>query len=140
MNIGIFGATGLVGQEFLKLLENYNCIQYNSIRLFASESSVGRIFSFKNYNLTIEKYDDAVFKDLNAIILCTNSDISRKLAQIALRNNCLIIDNSSAFRMNTNVPLIIPEINGHLINSSKLNTPLALLSKNTLGDSIELST
>lgn len=120
MNIGIFGATGLVGQEFLKLLENTNVIQYNSVRLFASESSVGKTILFNNYNLVIEKYDDDVFKDLNAIILCTNSDISKKIIHIALRYNCLIIDNSSAFRMSTNVPLIIPEINGKLINSSKL--------------------
>ena len=120
MNIGIFGATGLVGQEFLKLLEIKKTINYNSIRLFASESSVGKTIRFNNFNLAIEKYDESVFKELNAIVLCTNSDISKQIVQMALRYNCLIIDNSSAFRMNTNVPLVVPEINGDLISTSKI--------------------
>ena len=120
MNIGIFGATGLVGQEFLKLLENKNKVTYNSIRLFASESSIGKHIVFNNFRLLIEKYDESVFKELNVVILCTGTEVSKHIVPMALRNNCFIIDNSSAFRMNLNVPLVIPEINRDLISSSQL--------------------
>ena len=120
MNIGIFGATGLVGQEFLKLLEKNNIITYNSIRVFASESSIGKHIVFNNFHLLVEKYDESTFKELNVVILCTGTEVSKQIVPMALRNNCFIIDNSSAFRLNPNIPLVIPEINSDLITSSQL--------------------
>ncbi len=120
MNIGIFGATGLVGQEILKLLENKNTITYNSIRLFASESSVGKHIIFNKFRLLVENYNESTFKELNVVILCTGTEVSKLIVPMALHNNCFIIDNSSAFRMNPNIPLVIPEINSDLITSSQL--------------------
>jgi aspartate-semialdehyde dehydrogenase len=118
MNIGIFGATGLVGKEFLKLIENDNTL--SSIRVFASKSSVGKYIKFRDINIILEDYDETTFTNLNVVILCTSTKVSKLIAPIALKNKCFIIDNSSAFRMDINTPLIIPEINGHLIESNNL--------------------
>ncbi len=121
MKIGIFGATGLVGKEFLKLLENNHLnIKYESLRLFASESSIGKIINFKNTNIIIEYYNNSVYSELDVIILCTNNDISKNIVQNAKNCPCLIIDNSSEFRLDKYVPLVVPEINGHLIKNNKI--------------------
>ena len=74
MNIGIFGATGLVGKEFLKLIENDNTL--SSIRVFASKSSVGKYIKFRDYNVILEDYDETTFTNLNVVILCTSTKVS----------------------------------------------------------------
>ena len=119
MNIGIFGATGLVGKEFLKLLdENHLNIKFNKLRLFASESSIGKKINFRNSNLIIENYNDKVYSELDVLILCTSSNVSKIITNSAKNYDCLIIDNSSAFRFDKDVPLVVPEINGHLIKNN----------------------
>ena len=120
MKIGIFGATGLVGKEFIKLLEdNHLDIKFNNLRLFASKSSIGKIIFFKGIELIVEGYNNEIYSELDVLILCTSTKVSKEIVNSAKNYDCLIIDNSSAFRFDKNVPLIVPEINGHLIKNSK---------------------
>lgn len=121
MNIGIFGATGLVGKEFIKLLENNHLnIKFNNLRVFASESSIGKNISFRGLNLIIETYSNKIYSELDVLILCTSANISKDIVKHAKLHNCLIIDNSSAFRYDKHVPLVVPEINGHLIKGNNI--------------------
>ena len=118
MNIGIIGATGSVGEELIKLLENNHLnININNIKLFASEKSKGKNIIINNKNHEIDKLGESSFLNIDVAIFCASSSISKKYIPIAILNNCKVIDNSSAYRMNENVPLIIPEVNGDLINN-----------------------
>ena len=115
MNLGIIGASGVVGIELIKLIEkNHLKIKYFSLRLFGSSRSEGTEIDFKNDTIKVELLDEKIFPYLDVVIFCTGNDVSRKYIPIANMHNCICIDHSSEFRMNKNVPLIIPEINGKL--------------------------
>ena len=117
MNIGIIGATGLVGEEIIKLIETNNLnIQIKCIKLFASINSIGKEILINNLIFIIEKLNKNSFNNLNIAIFCSSVDISVKYTRIAISKGCFVIDMSSAYRMGKNIPLIIPEVNGHLIN------------------------
>lgn len=117
MNIAIIGATGLVGEEFIKLVSNNHLnIKVKNIKLFASSKSVNKKILINSKEYLIEELNNNSFKDLNVAIFCSSSDISLRYTKEAIKNSCFVIDNSSAFRMNKNVPLVIPEVNGNLIN------------------------
>lgn len=121
MRIGIFGITGVVGRELLKLFEdNYLNIPFNDIKIYASNKSVGIKIKFRDEELIIDDYDELTFNNLDVIFLCTSSEVSYQIYKMAKKYNCLIIDNSSYFRMFNNVPLIVPEINGNLIKENNL--------------------
>lgn len=121
MRIGIFGATGLVGKELLKLLDNNHLnVKFNNLKLFASESSIGKIINFRGENLIVESYNNETFSQLEILILCTSANVSKEIIKLAKDYNCLIIDNSSAFRFDKHVPLVVPEINGHLIKGNNI--------------------
>lgn len=113
-NIAIIGATGLVGREFLKLLENSN-ISINKLKLFASPNSVGKKINFKNTEYLIESLDTKKLKDMDFAIFAAGSKISTEYIPSLKNLKIYSIDMSSAFRMDKNVPLVIPEINNHLI-------------------------
>ena len=117
MNIGIIGATGLVGEEFVKLINsNYLNIKVKNIKLFASSKSINKKVLINNKDHFIEELNDDSFKNLNVAIFCSSSEISLRYTKEAIKNSCFVIDNSSAYRMNKNVPLVIPEVNANLIN------------------------
>ena len=109
-NIGIIGATGAVGHEILTLLEKRD-FPLNAIKLFASPSSLGTTKRFKNREIPIELLTNNSFDDLAIAFFSAGGGISKKYAPIAQSKGCIVIDNSSAFRMDPIVPLIIPEIN-----------------------------
>ena len=119
MNIGIIGATGLVGEEMTKLLkDNHLNIKINDIRLFASSKSCGKKKLINDKIIVIEELNKNSFNNLNIAVFCTSSEISLKYTEIAISKGCFVIDNSSVFRMKENIPLVVPEINGDLINLS----------------------
>ena len=121
MNLGIIGASGVVGMELIKLLEkNHLKIKYLSIRLFGSSRSEGTLIDFKNDVLRIELLDENIFTYLDVAIFCTGNDISRKYIPIANMHDCICIDHSSEYRMNKDVPLVIPEINGRIVKDYKI--------------------
>ena len=119
MNIGIIGATGSVGEELIKLIEkNHLNFDIQDIKLFASNKSAGKIININNKKYTIQILNDNSFENLNVAIFCASTSISKKYASIANNNGCKVIDNSSAFRMNKDTPLVIPEVNGELVKSN----------------------
>ena len=108
--LGIVGATGAVGQEILTLLEKRE-FPANEIKLLASSRSAGTEVEALGGVHKIEETTPESFSDLDAAIFSAGSDNSVKFAHEAVKRDCVVIDNSSAFRMDTSVPLVVPEIN-----------------------------
>ena len=110
-NIAIVGATGLVGSTVLKILEERN-IPINALGLFASKNSVGTILSFKGKNYSVQELKETSFDSgYDFAIFTANTETSKIYAPIAVKKGCIVIDNSSYFRMDNDVPLVVPEVN-----------------------------
>ncbi len=111
IRLGVVGATGAVGTEMFKILAERN-FPYDSLRAFASERSAGKVIKHKGKDLVIEATTNDIFKDLDIALFSAGSSITKQFRAAAKEAGCLIIDNSSAYRMDSDVPLVIPEING----------------------------
>ena len=111
--IGVIGATGAVGREMLTILAERG-VAAERIRCFASERSVGRELEFgdRSRSLVVEALHPDVFADLQVALLAVDAEQARDLAPTARDAGCVVIDNSSAFRNDPDVPLVIPEVNG----------------------------
>lgn len=110
INVGIVGATGAVGQELLRLLLERN-FPMASLRLFASARSAGKVIECAGKKYTVEEAKPGVFADVDVAFFAAGGSVTRALAPDAVKDGCLVIDKSSAFRMEPHVPLVIPEIN-----------------------------
>ena len=108
--VGILGATGAVGQEIIRLLHE-RAFPFSELKLLASSRSARKKQSYRDNTWTIEATDESSFDDLDLCIFSAGGDQSEHFAPIAQAAGCLVIDNSSAFRMDPSVPLIVPEIN-----------------------------
>ena len=108
--VGILGATGAVGQEIIHLLHE-RAFPFSELRLLASARSAGKVQSYEEHSWTIEETTEASFQDLDICIFSAGGAQSKHFAPIAKQAGCLVIDNSSAFRMDDTVPLVVPEIN-----------------------------
>ena len=117
MKIGIVGITGAVGQELLELMKERK-FSYSEIRLFASNKSIGKKIKFKSKLYKIIRLNKKNLEGLDLVFFVAGSNVSKKFATIASNNGSYVIDNSSAFRLNKNIPLIIPEINSNTLLSS----------------------
>lgn len=111
IRLGVVGATGAVGAEMLHVLEQRD-FPYSSLRAFASASSAGKKVVCKGKEITVEAVTNEVFKELDIALFSAGSSITKQFRAAANQAGCLIIDNSSAYRMEDDVPLVIPEING----------------------------
>lgn len=109
-NVAVVGATGAVGTEFLKLLEARN-YPIKNLRLLASERSAGKEIPFKEEILQVEKLTKDSFKGIDVAFFSAGASRSKEFARSAVEAGALVVDNSSAFRMDDDVPLIVPEIN-----------------------------
>ena len=111
MVIAVVGASGAVGQELLAVLEQRQ-FPVTELRLFGSERSVGRKYSFrgKDYTVQLLQHDDA-FKGVDIAFVSAGAGVSRMYAEDITRFGAIMIDNSSAFRMDEDVPLVVPEVN-----------------------------
>lgn len=119
MDLAILGATGAVGRQLLYLIEKRN-LPIHNISLYASKNSHGKKILFKEQEIRIKNIDSILDEKFDLAFSCLSSTISKKLLP-NLENIQTIIDLSSAFRMNPNIPLIIPEINAYLLkNKSRL--------------------
>ena len=116
--VGIVGATGAVGQELLRLLEERN-FPIGTLRLFASARSVGKTVEFKGRPFPIEEARPGVFGNVDVAFFAAGGPVTRALAPDAVKAGCLVIDKSSALRMDPNVPLVIPEINPEALRTHK---------------------
>ncbi len=111
MNVAIVGASGAVGQEFLRVLEERN-FPIDELSLFGSERSAGRSYTFRGKKITVEllQHDDA-FKGVDVAFTSAGAGTSREFAADITKFGAVMIDNSSAFRMDEDVPLVVPEVN-----------------------------
>lgn len=112
--VAIVGATGAVGVEFLRLLDERK-FPYSELRLLASARSAGKSVEFKGKYLKIEELTESSFKGVNIALFSAGGSISKKFGPIAVAAGAVVVDNSSAFRMDPTVPLVIPEINPEAI-------------------------
>ncbi len=110
MRIGIVGATGAVGQELLRVLDDRK-FPVTELRLFASAKSAGKHSTFRGDQVTIETIGPHSFNGLDIAFFSAGSETSKALRSQVVDAGCIMIDNSSAFRMDSDVPLVIPEIN-----------------------------
>jgi len=129
-NVGVVGATGLVGREMVRMLEKRN-FPVASIRLFASERSEGKTLRFKAKEVAVEKLTPLSFKAsssrgktarpsrLNVALFSAGASISKEYAPLAAQEGIFVIDNSSAWRMEPEVPLVVPEVNPHTLSQDK---------------------
>ena len=109
--VAIVGATGLVGRSFLKVLEEKN-LPIESYSLFASKRSVGAKISFLGKEYIVQELTENSFDDgFDFALFSAGGEISKKFAPIAVAKGCIVIDNSSYFRMDKDVPLVVPEVN-----------------------------
>lgn len=116
-NVAILGATGAVGQEFLTLIEERK-FPFENLKLLASKRSAGKKIDFMGKNYTVEEATAESFKDID-IALFAGGSASKTFAPAAVKSGAVVIDNSSAFRMDPNVPLIVPEVNPEAIATHK---------------------
>ena len=111
LNIGVLGATGAVGQEMLKVLQEYQ-IPVNEIRPLGSARSAGSKILFNGKEVTVQEATDESFNGLDYVLGAVEGDMSRRFAPAIKASGAVYIDNSSAFRLEPDVPLVVPEING----------------------------
>jgi aspartate-semialdehyde dehydrogenase len=116
-NVAILGATGAVGQEFLKLIAERN-FPFNNLKLLASERSAGKQIEVLGKTYTVEEATPDSFTGID-IALFAGGAASKTLAPEAVRRGAVVIDNSSAFRMDPDVPLVVPEVNPEALRSHK---------------------
>lgn len=109
-NLAIAGATGAVGAEFIKLLEERD-LPVENLKLLASAKSAGKQLKFKGDSLTVEELKTDSFAGVDLAFFSAGAGTSREFAPAAVKQGAIVVDNSSAFRMDSEVPLVIPEIN-----------------------------
>jgi len=112
MNIAIVGASGAVGQEFLRVLDEQN-FPIDNMRLFGSKRSAGSSRTFRGKEYVIEELThNSDFSGIDIAFTSAGASTSKEFAEVITRHGTLMIDNSSAFRMDEDVPLVVPEVNG----------------------------
>lgn len=124
MNVAIVGASGAVGQEFLRVLDEQN-FPVDELRLFGSERSAGRHIQWRDRDIVVEELkDNDAFKGIDVAFVSAGASVSKQFADTITRHGALMIDNSSAFRMDDDVPLVVPEVNG----MDAFNTPRRIIA------------
>ena len=108
--IAIAGATGAVGTEMLKTLEKRN-FPVESLRLLASKRSVGKKLKFKNEEITVEELTHDSFNNIDILLSSTSGSLSKVFSPSAVKAGAIVVDNTSAYRMDPDVPLVVPEVN-----------------------------
>ncbi|MBP9560696.1 MAG: aspartate-semialdehyde dehydrogenase [Syntrophorhabdaceae bacterium] len=117
-NVAVVGATGAVGNEMVEILEERN-FPIKNLKLLASSRSVGKTISFKGTDIKVEELKEDSFKDVDIGLFSPGGAVSMKFAPIAAASGCVVIDNTSAFRMEPDIPLVVPEVNEHAIAGYK---------------------
>jgi aspartate-semialdehyde dehydrogenase len=113
-NVAVAGATGAVGNEMVSILEQRN-FPVDRLKLLASTRGAGTRMEFKGKSYTVEVMDENSFAGIDVGLFSPGGSVSQKFAPIAGKAGCVVIDNTSAFRMDPDVPLVVPEVNAHAI-------------------------
>jgi aspartate-semialdehyde dehydrogenase len=117
-HVAVVGATGAVGIEMIKTLEKRN-FPVGKLTLLASARSVGKKLTFKGESVSIQELKADSFKGIDVALFSAGGSISKEFAPLAARQNCVVVDNSSAFRQDDAVPLVVPEINAADVKAHK---------------------
>ncbi len=110
-NVAVVGATGLVGREMLKTLSQRN-FPIGELKLIASERSEGKIINFEDRELTVESVKEGTFEGIDIALFSAGSGVSKAVAPQVKKAGGIVVDNSNAFRMDADAPLVVPEVNG----------------------------
>lgn len=115
-NVAIVGATGAVGQKILQILEQKK-FPINELKLLSSARSAGRKITFNDQEITVEEATPESFTGVDIALFSAGGAISKKLASEAVRRGAVVIDNTSAYRMDPEVPLVVPEVNASALEN-----------------------
>lgn len=113
-NVAVAGATGAVGNQMIRCLEETD-LSVGSLKLLASSRSVGRTLRFKGDLIAVEELSEGSFKGIDIALFSAGGGTSERFAPCAAKDGCVVVDNSSAWRMDPDVPLVVPEVNPHAI-------------------------
>nr|HID59294.1 aspartate-semialdehyde dehydrogenase [Desulfobacterales bacterium] len=113
-SVAVAGATGAVGNQMIKCLEERE-FPVKSLKLLASRRSIGRKISFRGELTEVEVLEESSFKGIDIALFSAGGDTSRRFAPYAAADGCVVVDNSSAWRMDPEVPLVVPEVNPHSV-------------------------
>jgi len=112
--VGVVGATGAIGREIVEVLQQRS-FPVGELRLFASERSLGETLEFRSRAIAVELLEPAVFEGVDLALFSAGADVSREMAPEAVVRGCTVVDNSSAWRNDPLVPLVVPEVNAHTL-------------------------
>ena len=136
--VGILGATGAVGREMMKILLERN-FPISELHLFASERSAGKVVAWNGRPIQIELASEHAFEGLDIVLGAAANDVALEFAPAILKAGAVFVDNSSAFRLNENVPLVVPEVNAEdvkqhrgVISNPNCSTIIAVTAINAL--------
>ena len=137
-NVAVLGATGAVGREMLKVLEERN-FPIGKLKLLASERSVGKLIEFKGEQIAVELADENAFEGMDIVLGAASNELAKRLAPAIVKAGAVFVDNSSAFRMDPDVPLIVPEVNAEdaknhkgIISNPNCSTIITITAVNAL--------
>jgi aspartate semialdehyde dehydrogenase (EC 1.2.1.11) len=117
-NVAVVGATGAVGTMMIKVLEERN-FPVKSIKFLASARSAGKKLTFKGTEVFVEELKESSFKGVDIALFSAGASVSRAFGPVAVSSGCVVVDNSSAFRMDPETPLVVPEVNPHALKKHK---------------------
>uniref|UniRef100_A0A831ZZH6 Aspartate-semialdehyde dehydrogenase n=1 Tax=Desulfacinum infernum TaxID=35837 RepID=A0A831ZZH6_9BACT len=116
--VAVVGATGAVGTMMIKVLEERN-FPVASLKALASARSVGKKVAFRGKVITVEELTERSFEGVQLALFSAGAAVSRRFAPLAAQAGCVVVDNSSAFRMDPHIPLVVPEVNAHAVREHK---------------------
>ena len=116
-SVAVVGATGAVGRKMLQILEERS-FPVGNLKPLASVHSAGKDLLFQGKNVIVQELLQDSFIDVDIALFSAGGEISQKFAPVAVKSNCIVIDNSSAYRMNANVPLVVPEVNPNALKGN----------------------
>jgi aspartate-semialdehyde dehydrogenase len=117
-NVAVVGATGAVGNEMIRILDERN-FPVAQLKLLASERSIGKSIEYKGKSINVEVLNENSFEGIQIGLFSAGGSISEKFAPIAAHAGCVVVDNTSAFRMVPDIPLVVPEVNPEAIKQYK---------------------
>jgi aspartate-semialdehyde dehydrogenase len=117
-NVAIMGATGVVGEELRRILEQRD-FPLSSLKLLASSRSAGKQLEFRGEKISVEELKPESFEGVDIVLASAGATISKQFAPEAVKRGAVVVDNTSAFRMEADVPLVVPEVNPHAIERHK---------------------
>ena len=136
--VAVAGATGAVGMEMIKVLESRN-FPVGTLKPLASSRSAGKTIPYRGKQVAVEVLDEKSFAGVDIALFSAGGDISRQFIPVAVRSGCTVVDNSSAFRMDPNVPLVVPQVNASdalahngVVANPNCTTAITLMALNPL--------